>query len=90
MEIKDLAAKIRGYVKTSHVARARKEGKKTFQLKAGDVQKELKLDKMDYSTICDVLSSPELAETCQIKHVRTEGPRMAPETTYTYNLGDLV
>jgi hypothetical protein len=90
MAIKDLAARIREFVKTNHVDPARKEGKKTLRLQAGDIHRQLSLQDVDYPTICDVLSSPALTEGCQIKYIRTEGPRMAPETTYIYQMGDLV
>lgn len=90
MAMKDLAARIREHVKVNHVAPARKEGKKTLRLKAGDIQKELKLEDVDFPTVCDVLGSPNLAEVCQIRHIRTEGPRIAPESNYIYQIDNYV
>jgi hypothetical protein len=90
MAIKDLADRIREHIKANHVAAARKEGKKTLRLKAKDIHQQLGLEEVDYPTVCDVLSSPAFAEACQIRHIRTEGPRLAPETTYVYQMGDLV
>ena len=88
MSIKDLAARIREHVKANHVAPARKEGKKALRLKAKEIQKQLNLEDVDFPTVCEVLGSPALAEACQIRHVRTEGPRIAAETTYVYEMGD--
>ena len=78
------ADKIREFVKKNYIEPARKEGKKQITIKAGDVDRKMKLNRVP--NVNNVLGGKKLQEECNIKLIAKGGTPGSTTATYTYKI----
>lgn len=77
--------RIRNHVKRKYIDPAKKAGKKTLSIRAGDIHKELGFSRR-IPVVCSVLRSRKLSKTCEIELTYIAGPNNSTTTTFTYRL----
>jgi hypothetical protein len=77
--------RVRDHVKRKYIDPARKEGKKTLSIRAGDIHRELGFSRR-IPVVCSALRSRKLSKTCNIELTYIGGPNNSTTTTYTYRL----
>jgi len=77
--------RIRDYVKRKYINPAKKEGKKTLSLRAGDIHNELGFSRR-IPVVCSALRSRKLTKICDIELTYIGGPNNSTTTTFTYRL----
>jgi hypothetical protein len=77
--------RVRNYVKRKYIDPAKKEGKKTLTIRAGDIHKELGFSRR-IPVVCSALRSHKLSKKCNIELTYIGGPNNSTTTTYTYRL----
>ena len=77
--------RVRDHVKRKYIEPARKKGKKTLSIRAGDIHKELGFSRR-IPVVCSALRSHKLSKNCDIELTYIGGPNNSANTTYTYKL----
>ena len=77
--------RVRDYVKRKYIDPAKKDGKKTLSIRAGDIHKELGFSRR-IPVVCSALRSRKLSKNCDIELTYIGGPNNSTTTTYTYKL----
>ncbi|UCH20325.1 MAG: hypothetical protein JSU83_17475 [Deltaproteobacteria bacterium] len=77
--------RVRDHVKRNYIDPAKKDGKKTLSIRAGDIHKELGLSRR-IPVVCSALRSRKLSKNCDIELTYIGGPNNSANTTYTYRL----
>jgi hypothetical protein len=77
--------RVRDHVKRKYIDPAKKDGKKTLSIRAGDIHKELGFSRR-IPVVCSALRSRKLAKKCDIELTYIGGPNNSTTTTYTYRL----
>ncbi len=77
--------RVRDHIKRKHIDPAKKAGKKTLSIRAGDIHKELGFSRR-IPVVCSALRSRKLSKSCGIELTYIEGPNNSTTTTFTYNL----
>ena len=77
--------RVRDHVKNNYIDPARKEGKKSISIRAGDIHKELGFSRR-IPVVCSALRSRKLSKNCGIELTYVGGPNNSASTTYTYRL----
>jgi 5-methylcytosine-specific restriction protein B len=72
-------------VKRKYIDPAKKEGKKTLSIRAGNIHKELGFSRR-IPVVCSALRSRKLSKNCDIELTYIGGPNNSTTTTYTYRL----
>jgi len=75
--------RVRDHVKRKYIDPAKKGGKKTLSLRAGDIHKELGFSRR-IPVVCSALRSRKLQKNCNIELTYIGGPNNSITTTYTY------
>lgn len=78
------ADEIRKYVKEFFIEPARKKGLKEITIKAGDVDRGMRLGRV--ANVNSVLGGKQLQEMCEIKLIKKNGNTKSTTGTYTYIL----
>ena len=77
--------RIRDHIKRKHIDPAKKAGKKTLSIRAGDIHKELGFSRR-IPVVCSALRSRKLSKSCDIELTYIGGPNNSTTTTFTYSL----
>jgi hypothetical protein len=77
--------RVRDHVKRKYIDPARKKGKKTVSIRAGNIHKELGFSRR-IPVVCSALRSRKLSKKCNIELTYIGGPNNSTTTTYTYRL----
>ena len=77
--------RVRKHVKRKHVDPAKKAGKKSLSLRAGDIHRELGFTRR-IPVVCSALRSSKLQKNCDIELTYVSGPNNSTTTTFTYQL----
>ena len=77
--------RVRDHVKRKYIDPAKKEGKKTLSIRAGNIHKELGFSRR-IPVVCSALRSRKLSKNCDIELTYIGGPNNSTTTTYTYRL----
>ena len=77
--------RVRDHVKREYINPAKKEGKKTLSIRAGDIHRELGFTRR-IPVVCSALRSRKLSKSCNIELTYIGGPNNTANTTYTYRL----
>ena len=77
--------RVRDHVKRKYIDPARKDGKKTLSLRAGDIHKELGFSRR-IPVVCSALRSRKLQKKCDIELTYVGGPNNSTTTTFAYKL----
>lgn len=77
--------RVRDHVKRKYIDPAKKDGKKTLSIRAGDIHKELGFSRR-IPVVCSALRSRKLSKNCDIELTYIGGPNNSTTTTYTYRL----
>ena len=77
--------RVRDHIKKNYIDPAKKEGKKTLTIRAGDIHKELGFSRR-IPVVCSALRSRKLSKTCGIELTYIGGPNNSTTTTFTYQL----
>jgi hypothetical protein len=77
--------RVRDHVKRNYIDPAKKAGKKTLSVRAGDIHKELGFSRR-IPVVCSVLRSRKLSKHCGIELTYIGGPNNSTTTTFTYQL----
>lgn len=87
MELKNLklADKIRVYTILRYAKPARKEGKHSFQIRAGDLHKAMGLvDRLP--AVCSALGTNKFLELGELELLDRTGPNVSTTTTFHYKI----
>jgi len=79
--------RVRDHVKSHYIEPAKKEGKKSLSIRAGDIHKELGLVRR-IPVVCSALRSRKFQKNCDIQLSYIDGPNNSTTTTFTYKIGD--
>ena len=77
--------RVRDHVKSKYLDPAKKAGKKTLSIRAGDIHKELGFSRR-IPVVCSALRSRKLSKICDIELTYIGGPNNSTTTTFTYRL----
>ena len=77
--------RVREHIKRKYIDPAKKEGKKTLTIRAGDIHKELGFSRR-IPVVCSALRSRKLSKNCGIELTYVGGPNNSTTTTFTYQL----
>jgi len=77
--------RVRDHVKRIYIDPAKKAGKKTLSIRAGDIHKELGFSRR-IPVVCSALRSRKLSKNCDIELTYIGGPNNSTTTTFTYRL----
>ena len=77
--------RVRDHVKRKYIEPAKKEGKESLSIRAGDIHKELGLVRR-IPVVCSALRSRKFQKNCDIKLNYIDGPNNSTTTTFTYRL----
>ena len=77
--------RVRDYVKKKYINPAKKGGKKSLTLRAGDIHKELGFSRR-IPVVCSALRSRKLQKDCNIQLTYIGGPNNSTNTTFAYKL----
>jgi hypothetical protein len=77
--------RVRDHVKRKYIDSAKKSGKKTLSIRAGDIHKELGFSRR-IPVVCSALRSRKLSKNCDIELTYIGGPNNSTTTTFTYKL----
>ena len=77
--------RVRDYVKQKYIDPARKSGKKSISVRAGDIHKELGFTRR-IPVVCSALRSRKLQKNCDIQLTYVGGPNNSTTTTFAYRL----
>ena len=77
--------RVRDHVKKNYIDPAKKDGKNSLSLKAGDIHKELGFSRR-IPVVCSALRSRKLQKKCNIELSYVGGPNNSTTTTFTYKL----
>jgi hypothetical protein len=77
--------RVRDHVKRKYIDPAKKEGKKSLSIRAGDIHKELGFSRR-IPVVCSALRSRRLQKNCDIVLTYVGGPNNSTNTTFTYKL----
>ncbi|MGD8963207.1 MAG: hypothetical protein PVH43_11865 [Desulfobacterales bacterium] len=76
---------VRNYVKRKYIDPAKKAGKKSLSLRAGDIHRELKFTRR-IPVVCSALRSRKLQKNCDIRLSYIDGHNNTTSATFTYRL----
>jgi hypothetical protein len=76
---------VRDHVKRKYINPAKKDGKKSLSIRAGDIHKELGFSRR-IPVVCSALRSRKLQKNCDIELTYVGGPNNSTTTTFTYKL----
>ncbi len=77
--------RVRDHVKRNYIDPAKKAGKKTLSVRAGDIHKELGFSRR-IPVVCSALRSRKLSKRCGTELTYIGGPNNSTTTTFTYRL----
>jgi len=77
--------RVRDHIKRKYINPAKKAGKKTLSIRAGDIHKELGFSRR-IPVVCSALRSRKLSKSCDIELTYIGGPNNSTTTTFTYSL----
>ena len=77
--------RVREHIKRKYIDPAKKDGKKTLTIRAGDIHKELGFSRR-IPVVCSALRSRKLSRNCNIELTYIGGPNNSTTTTFTYRL----
>ena len=77
--------RVREHVKRKHIDPAKKAGKKSVSLRAGDIHRELGFTRR-IPVVCSALRSRKLQKNCNIKLSYIDGHNNTTTATFTYRL----
>ncbi len=77
--------RVRDYVEKKYINPARKDGKKSLTIRAGDIHRELGFSRR-IPVVCSALRSRKLQKKCDIQLTYVGGPNNSTTTTFAYNL----
>ena len=77
--------RVRDHVRRKYIDPARKSGKKSISIRAGDIHKELGFTRR-IPVVCSALRSRKLQKNCDIKLTYIGGPNNSTTTTFAYRL----
>ena len=77
--------RVRDHIKRKYIDPAKKAGKKTLSIRAGDIHKELGFSRR-IPVVCSALRSRKLSKSCDIELTYIGGPNNSTTTTFTYRL----
>ena len=77
--------RVRDHAKAEYIDPAKKAGKRSLTLRAGDIHKELGFSRR-IPTVCSALRSRKLQKNCNIELTYVGGPNNSTTTTFTYRL----
>ena len=77
--------RVRDHIKRKYIDPAKKAGKKTLSILAGDIHKELGFSRR-IPVVCSALRSRKLSKSCDIELTYIGGPNNSTTTTFTYSL----
>ena len=77
--------RVRDYVKGKYIEPAKKAGKKSLSIRAGDIHKELGFLRR-IPVVCSALRSRKFQKICDIQLSYIDGPNNSTTTTFTYRL----
>ena len=77
--------RVRDHIKRKHIDPAKKAGKKTLSIRAGDIHKELGFSRR-IPVVCSALRSRKLSKSCDIELTYIGGPNNSTTTTFTYSV----
>jgi len=77
--------RVRDYVKRKYIDPAKKDGKETLSIRAGDIHKELGFSRR-IPVVCSALRSRKLLKNCDIELTYIGEPNNSTTTTFTYRL----
>ena len=79
-----LADEIREFVFKEFIEPARKQSKKTVQIRARDICKKMNLPSNRMAAICSVIGTEKFEKQYNIKRIRLEGPIHAANARFTF------
>jgi hypothetical protein len=79
--------RVRDHIKRKYIDPAKKAGKKTLSIRAGDIHKELGFSRR-IPVVCSALRSRKLSKSCDIELTYIGGPNNSTTTTFTYRLNN--
>ena len=77
--------RVRNHIKRKYIDPAKKNGKKSLSIRAGDIHKELGFSRR-IPVVCSALRSRKLQKNCGIQLTYVGGPNNSTTTTFTYRL----
>jgi len=77
--------RVRQYVKRKYINPAKKDGRETLSIRAGDIHKELGFSRR-IPVVCSALRSRKFLKNCDIELTYIGGPNNSTTTTFTYQL----
>lgn len=77
--------RVRQYVKRKYINPAKKDGRETLSIRAGDIHKELGFSRR-IPVVCSALRSRKFLKNCDIDLTYIGGPNNSTTTTFTYQL----
>ncbi len=77
--------RVREHVKKKYIDPARKDGKKSLSIRAGDIHRELGFTRR-IPVVCSALRSRKLQQICDIELTYVGGPNNSTTTTFAYKL----
>lgn len=77
--------RVREYAKRQYIEPAKKEGKKSLSIRAGNIHKELGFLRR-IPVVCSALRSRKFQKNCDIQLSYIDGPNNSTTTTFTYRL----
>ena len=77
--------RVRDHIKRKYSDPAKKAGKKTLSIQAGDIHKELGFSRR-IPVVCSALRSRKLSKSCDIELTYIGGPNNSTTTTFTYSV----
>ena len=77
--------RVRDHVKRKYIDPAKKDGKETLSIRAGDIHKELGFSRR-IPVVCSALRSRKFLRNCGIELTYVGGPDNSTTTTFTYRL----
>ncbi|MGB5750650.1 MAG: hypothetical protein WBM69_27015 [Desulfobacterales bacterium] len=77
--------RVRDHVKRKYINPAKKNGKKSLTIRAGDIHKELGFSRR-IPVVCSALRSRKLQKICDIELTYVGGPNNSTTTTFAYKL----
>jgi hypothetical protein len=77
--------RVRDHVIRKYIGPAKKDGKKSLSIRAGDIHKELGFSRR-IPVVCSALRSRKLQKNCDIELTYVGGPNNSTTTTFAYRL----
>jgi len=79
--------RVRDHVKRKYIDPAKKDGKNSLSIRAGDIHKELGFSRR-IPVVCSALRSRKLQKNCAVELTYIGGPNNSTTTTFTYKIGN--